>query len=179
MKDNINGKVELKMGIGLEYYCEQVKAFEEERNRLFELCYSKNLFHYLKRKNCKEKIAKLIDLNINTDLDHEVFITKNDELNQELIQLEENKNEILNSKIYIQKEEKRLKTIEKELSNTRTTYKFDDVVFKKLISKVIMGDYDDEGNYNPNVVKFVLNLKNISSNDSMKFLSLEVDERLY
>ena len=96
-----------------------------------------------------------------------------------MIQLEENKNEILNSKIYIQKEEKRLKTIEKELSNTRTTYKFDDVVFKKLISKVIMGDYDDEGNYNPNVVKFVLNLKNISSNDSMKFLSLEVDERIY
>lgn len=129
--------------------------------------------------NCKEKIAKLIDLNINTDLDHDVFTTKNDELNQELIQLEENKNEILNSKIYIQKEEKRLKTIEKELSNTRTTYKFDDVVFKKLISKVIMGDYDDEGNYNPNVVKFVLNLKNISSNDSMKFLSLEVDERIY
>ena len=42
-----------------------------------------------------------------------------------------------------------------------------------------MGDYDDEGNYNPNVVKFVLNIKNISSNDSMKFLSLDVDEWIH
>ena len=38
------------MGIGLEYYCEQVKMFEEERNRLFKLCYSKNIFHYFKKK---------------------------------------------------------------------------------------------------------------------------------
>ena len=129
--------------------------------------------------NCKERIAKLIDLNINTNLDNDVFTTKNNELNQELIELEASKNDILNSKIHIQKEEKRLKTIEKELSRTKTIYRFDDDVFKKLISKVIMGDYDEEGNYNPNVVKFVLNLKNISSNDSMKFLSLEVDERIF
>lgn len=127
--------------------------------------------------NCKEKIAKLIDLNINTVLDHDVFTTKNNELNQELIQLEGNKRDILNSKIYIQKEEKRLKTIEKELSQSTTVHRFDDEVFKKLISKIIMGDYDEDGNYNPNIVKFVLNLKNINSNDSMKFLSLEVDER--
>lgn len=45
------------MGIGLEYYCEQVKMFEEERNRLFKLCYSKNIFHYFK-KNYKKKIDR-------------------------------------------------------------------------------------------------------------------------
>ena len=41
-----------------------------------------------------------------------------------------------------------------------------------------MGDYEEDGSYNPHVVKFVLNLKNINSDDSTKFLSLEVDERL-
>ena len=40
-----------------------------------------------------------------------------------------------------------------------------------------MGDYEEDGSYNPNVVKFVLNLKNISSEGNTKFLSLEVDER--
>ena len=60
-----------------------------------------------------------------------------------------------------------------------TIYRFDDEVFKKLISKVIMGDYEEDGSYNPNVVKFVLNLKNISSEGNTKFLSLEVDERIF
>ena len=93
--------------------------------------------------------------------------------------LENERRNILNSKMYIQKEEKRLKAIEKELSKSSTIYRFDDEVFKKLISKVIMGDYEEDGSYNPNVVKFVLNLKNISSEGNTKFLSLEVDERIH
>lgn len=129
--------------------------------------------------SCKDKIAKLIDLNINTTLDADVFIKKNNELNQELMQLETEKRVIMNSKLYIQKEQRRLKNIEKELNSSTTTYKFDDEVFKKLINKVIIGNYEEDGTYNPNVVKFVLNLKNINSNDEKKFLSLEVDERFY
>ena len=132
-----------------------------------------------KIENVKERMSKLIDLNINTVLDNDVFTTKNLELNKELMDLENERRNILNSKMYIQKEEKRLKAIEKELSKSSTIYRFDDEVFKKLISKVIMGDYEEDGSYNPNVVKFVLNLKNISSEGNTKFLSLEVDERLY
>lgn len=131
-----------------------------------------------KIENVKERMSKLIDLNINTVLDNDVFTAKNLELNKELMDLENERRNILNSKMYIQKEEKRLKAIEKELSKSSTIYRFDDEVFKKLISKVIMGDYEEDGSYNPNVVKFVLNLKNISSEGNTKFLSLEVDERL-
>lgn len=132
-----------------------------------------------KIENVKERMSKLIDLNINTVLDNDVFTTKNLELNKELMDLENERRNILNSKMYIQKEEKRLKAIEKELSKSSTIYRFDDEVFKKLISKVIMGDYEEDGSYNPNVVKFVLNLKNISSEGNTKFLSLEVDERIH
>lgn len=114
-----------------------------------------------------------------TVLDNDVFTTKNLELNKELMDLENERRNILNSKMYIQKEEKRLKAIEKELSKSSTIHRFDDEVFKKLISKVIMGDYEEDGSYNPNVVKFVLNLKNISSEGNTKFLSLEVDERVF
>lgn len=127
----------------------------------------------------KDKMSKLIELNINQDINSEVFSSKNQELNTELISLSKEKEEVLNSKKYIQKEEKRLKTIEKELEKSSTIYRFDDEVFKKLISKIIIGDYDENNNYDPNVIKFVLNIKNITSNDSIKFLSLELDERFH
>jgi len=44
------------MGIGLEYYCEQVREFEEERNRLLELYNSSNIFNCFKRLFYKKKI---------------------------------------------------------------------------------------------------------------------------
>ena len=81
--------------------------------------------------------------------------------------------------MYIRKEERRLKEIEKELDRSTTTYRFDDEVFKKLISKVVIGDYDENNNYDPNVVKFILNIKNIGSDEEIKFLSLELDEGLH
>lgn len=132
-----------------------------------------------KIENTKDKLSKLIDLNISVGLSHDVFVEKNRELNQELLKLEKEKNEISNSKFYIKKEEKRLKEIIKELDKTTTIYKFDEEIFKKLVSKIIIGDYDENNNYNPNVVKFVLKLKSPNSDGENKFLSLEVDERYY
>ena len=44
------------MGMGLEYYCEQVREFEEERNRLLELYYSSNILNCFKRLFYKKKI---------------------------------------------------------------------------------------------------------------------------
>ena len=77
-----------------------------EYHLVFCVKYRKKIF-YDNIKNSLFQIFSLIAdemdftiMEVNTDLDHEVFTTKNDELNQELIQLEENKNEILNSKIY-------------------------------------------------------------------------------
>lgn len=124
----------------------------------------------------KDRMSKLIDLNINQLVNEDVFLQKNQELNDELIKLQSDRDELSNSKRYIQKEEKRLKGIEKELEKSSTIRTFDDEIFKKLISKVIIGDYDENNNYDPNVIKFVLNIKNIGSDDKTKFLSLELDE---
>ena len=121
-------------------------------------------------------MSKLIDLNINQLVNEDVFLQKNQELNDELVKLQSDRDELSNSKRYIQKEEKRLKEIEKELEKSSTIRNFDDEVFKKIISKVIIGDYDENNNYDPNVIKFVLNIKNIGSDDKTKFLSLELDE---
>ena len=40
-------------------------------------------------------------------------------------------------------------------------------------------DYDENGNFQPNVVKFILNIKNHASDDSINFLSFRLDERYY
>ena len=124
----------------------------------------------------KDRMSKLIDLNINQLVNEDVFLQKNQELNDELVKLQSDRDELSNSKRYIQKEEKRLKEIEKELEKSSTIRTFDDEIFKKLISKVIIGDYDENNNYDPNAIKFVLNIKNIGSDDKTKFLSLELDE---
>ena len=66
----------------------------------------------------------------------------------------------------------------KFLKNTNTIHQFDDEVFKKLVKKIIIGDYNEDGSYNPNVVKFVLNISgNNDESNELKFLSLEIDER--
>jgi site-specific DNA recombinase len=85
--------------------------------------------------NIKDRMAKLIDLNINQNINNDVFITKNQELNEELSKLQAERTEVQNSQMYIRKEERRLKEIEKELDRSTTTYRFDDEVFKKLISR--------------------------------------------
>ena len=127
----------------------------------------------------KDRMSKLIDLNINQLVNEDVFLQKNQELNDELVKLQSDRDELSNSKRYIQKEEKRLKEIEKELEKSSTIRTFDDEIFKKLISKVIIGDYDENNNFDPNAIKFVLNIKNIGSDDKTKFLSLELDEGDY
>ena len=52
------GKVELKMGIGLEHYFKQVNEIEEERNKYLALYYSKNIYHLFNRKFYKNMIDK-------------------------------------------------------------------------------------------------------------------------
>ena len=132
-----------------------------------------------KIEQCKTKLARLIELNINQEINSDVFSTKNNLLNEELRNLESEKEKVMDVKEEIKKEEKRLKNIEKELNNTKTMYSFDDEIFKTLISKIRIGDYDENGNFQPNVVKFILNIKNHASDDSINFLSFRLDERYY
>ena len=57
-------------------------------------------------------------------------------------------------------------------------YRFDDNIFKKLIEKIIIGDFDENGNYDTNVIKFILKINNTCSSKPKNFLSLGCDERL-
>ena len=127
----------------------------------------------------KDKMSKLIDLSLHSNIETDVFNNKNYELNKELIELYKQKDEVTNSKMYIEKEQKKFKMIEKELNKSSTIHRFDDEGFKKLVNKVIIGDYDENNNYDPNVIKFILTIRSVASNEPIKFLSYELDEGLY
>lgn len=129
----------------------------------------------------REKISKLLDLSINNDIEQETFIIKNRELNEELKELNNNKSKLLEKQNSNNYQENRIKEIEKTLKkSTISNRKFDEEVFKKLIKKVIIGEYDENHKFIPNVVKFVLNVNDISLDSDVhnrtNFLSLEIDE---
>ena len=129
----------------------------------------------------REKISKLLDLSINNDIEQESFIIKNRELNEELKELNNNKSILLEKQNSNNYQENRIKEIETTLKESSfPNRKFDEEIFKKLIKKVIIGEYDENHKFIPNVVKFVLNVNDISLDSDVhnrtNFLSLEIDE---
>ena len=126
----------------------------------------------------KSKILKLIDLNINENINKEVFEMKNSQYNNELLNLEQEKVEREKDYEKVKKEKKRLKKIEEVLKDTKTIHQFDDNLFNQLIKKIEIGEKLPTNEFVPNVVKFYLNIDTLNQNEEEKFLSLEIDERV-
>ena len=133
----------------------------------------------LKRKQneIKDKINNLIDLNLNQNIDRDVFTQKNNEFNNELKMIQDEIDNIYKDQKKRRTEERRIKELENEINGMPSMTKFDDMTFKKLVSKIIIGEYDSNNNFIPNVVKFVLKVKGNSNDNEVKYLSLEIDER--
>lgn len=51
-----------------------------------------------------------------------------------------------------------LKEIEKVLNAPKTIKDFDDETFNSLVEKIIVGEKDENGNINPNVIRFILKI---------------------
>ena len=126
----------------------------------------------------RDQINKIIDLSLNNEISDEIFSSKNKELNEELLRLEDEKGKILNYSSHMRTEEKRMQEIEKILDKAKTMKKFDDEIFKKITNRVIIGEYDDKNAYNPNVIKFILNINKIKQKYEKVHLLHEFDERI-
>ena len=125
----------------------------------------------------RDQINKIIDLSLNNEISDEIFSSKNKELNEELLRLEDEKGKILNYSSHMRTEEKRIQEIEKILDKAKTMKKFDDGIFKKITNRVIIGEYDDKNAYNPNVIKFILNINKIKQKYEKVHLLHEFDEQ--
>lgn len=127
----------------------------------------------------KLKISKLIDLNLNNEIDYDVFSDKNGKYTKELQELELLRNNTLKCKDNDLLEKRKLNRIENAIAKSSTMYQFDDEIFKQIVRKIVIGGYNNEKVYNPNIVKFYLNINNNYKNDNNNFLCLGYNEGLY
>lgn len=104
-----------------------------------------------------KKISNLMDLALEGTLDTKVYASKEKELNGQLKTVQ---NEIAqfnelqkdNNKI-----DEKLKTIKDVLDKKEPLTEFDEAIFEKLIDKIIVGEKGEDGTFNQNAVRFILN----------------------
>lgn len=116
----------------------------------------KNL--YEEKKNYEERLSHLIDLKLDNFDNVKVYESKEKELTERLKEINDSIKQQLKEVSKDNKIEKQLLEIEKILDMNISIDEFDEDLFKLLIKKVVIGDYNENGLFNPNTVKFILNI---------------------
>lgn len=120
----------------------------------------------------QKRLSNLIDLKLDDIENKDIYIEKEKEIN--------NRIKVLNEKIeqleYRNKQNKdistQLKSIEKIIYEEEQPIKeFDDIKFKNLVEKIIIGEKDIDGNVNPNIVRFVLKIGTDYKFDNLSFVT--------
>lgn len=111
----------------------------------------------IKKQGIKDKINSLINLMIDATIDKETFNKKKIELNKKIKKIEKDqelfKCQLDDENTFDFGVEKIRKVFDKETKDFRV---FDKDIFEALIYKVVIGDYDENGNKDPYVIKFIV-----------------------
>lgn len=141
----------------------------------------------IQENNIREKLSNLLDLKLDNYIDKEVYIEKEKELKIQLEDVLQKKVEYENLDNEKNSLAKRIKEIEKVLNAPIKLKEFDRDTFDSIVEKIIIGEIDNKGNKNNNVIRFVLktgvgyrtlidNLKN--NNNGNNNVSLEQGNRV-
>lgn len=111
----------------------------------------------IKKQGIEDKINSLINLMIDGTIDKETFNKKKIELNKKIKKIEKDqelfKCQLDDENTFDFGVEKIRKVFDKEMKDFRV---FDKDIFEALIYKVVIGDYDENGNKDPYVIKFIV-----------------------
>ena len=111
----------------------------------------------IKKQGIEDKINSLINLMIDGTIDKETFNKKKIELNKKIKKIEKDqelfKCQLDDENTFDFGVEKIRKVFDKETKDFRV---FDKDIFEALIYKVVIGDYDENGNKDPYVIKFIV-----------------------
>ena len=149
--------VELYNKLNEERTTNNINLFNAIKKMIEEQGYEKDL-KKLQEENEKlnGRLSSLVDMKLDKIIDNDTYVSKEKEL---LIKIDEvNKkiknynNEIINK----EKQEKRLNKIQEIINNTPRLETFNEDCFKNMVDKIIVGEIDENGNKNPNVIKFIL-----------------------
>lgn len=102
------------------------------------------------------RLSNLVDMKLDKIIDNDTYIKKEKELLSKIDEVSENLNTYKSEIINKDKQIKRLNKIEEVINTTPRLEEFNEDCFKNLIDKIIVGEIDENGNKNPNVIKFIL-----------------------
>ena len=105
----------------------------------------------------KKKILNLLDMKLENCIDMNTYLIKESELKNKIQELENKLMEIEKANVQSQNISKRLEVIKTTLNKNEFLKEFDKDLFNALVDCIIIGDFDESGNKNPNVIRFVLN----------------------
>lgn len=111
----------------------------------------------LKEKETLEKrLSNLLDLKLDDFENKDLYTAKEEEINTRLKTITEK----IKSYDMLDSEKKMLskqiKEIEKHFEKPEVIKEFDDEAFKNMIDSIIIGDYNEDGTPNPNIIRFIL-----------------------
>ena len=128
-----------------------IKKMTEENNLENDI----KKIEYEKEK-LNNRLSNLVDMKLDKTIDNDTYIQKKQEISKRLDEIAEKLSRYKNDIINKDKQEKRLKKIEEIINTTPKLEKFNGDCFKNMIDKIIIGEIDENGNKNPNKIKFVL-----------------------
>lgn len=110
------------------------------------------------KERLEERLSHLIDLKLDDYSNVYIYEAKEKEINKNLNEINEKIKYYSKSEEDNKKLEDRIAKIESILDTSTTITEFDEELFNGLVKKIIIGQYDENGNFNQNVIKFILNI---------------------
>ena len=89
-------------------------------------------------------------------IDKDIYIKKEQEIKTQITDIETKIAELLNLKNTNNDISNKIKEIEKIMNEPTSIKEFDKETFDSIVERIILGEIDEDGNSNPNVVRFIL-----------------------
>lgn len=103
-----------------------------------------------------DRLSSLVDMKLDKIIDNDTYVKKEKELLSKIDEVNEKLNTYKSEIINKDKQIKRLNKIAEVINTTPRLEEFNEDCFKNLINKIIVGEIDENGNKNSNVIKFIL-----------------------
>ena len=128
-----------------------IKKMIEEQNYSREITKLEN-----NKQTLEKRLSNLVDMKLDNIINNEIYVSKENEIRLELNninkKLDNYKNEMKDTK----KQLERLNKIEEMINSTPRIDKFNGECFENMIDKIVIGQVDENGKENTNVIKFII-----------------------
>ena len=149
--------VELYNKLNEERTTNNINLFNAIKKMIEEQGYEKDLKKLQEEKEkLNDRLSALVDMKLDRIIDNDTYVSKEKELLTKIDEVNKKIKNYNNEIINKEKQEKRLNKIQEIINNTPRLETFNEDCFKNMVDKIIVGEIDENGNKNPNVIKFIL-----------------------